>query len=313
MEKIVTKLYILNGANKGESFELRDGYTYVGRSGKNDIRIGDKTVSRRHLRIAKRGRKYLATDLKSRNGTFYNGKYILSPFELEVKEGVAIAIGMTLICIGEGCVERIIPYFDSLELTKDTGEQSGIFKLHKHRTNQRKLELLYRVTDTLSEGLPLNKALTKILRHMLDLLGRIDRGALILVDPETGTIADVICASPKPIDEGSILYSPDLVDRVIDDRKPVVISNTRTEENELIDTLKIHKIESVMCLPMLSGSQIMGTMYFDSLGKPYGFSKEDVALFEDLSERIAVAIENARFVSDLTNIADGLSPDGWRT
>jgi hypothetical protein len=303
----MSKLYILNGPNRGGSFELTDGYTYIGRSAKNNIRIEDKTVSRRHLRIAKSGREYLVTDLKSRNGTFYNGKYIRPPFEFEVKEGVPIAIGMTLICIGEGSTEQIKPLLDSIELRKDTGEQSGIFKVHQHRTNQKKLELLYRVSDTLSEGLSIDQALTRILSHMLDLLGRIDRGAFILVDPESGTIADVIFASPKPIEESPIFYCSDLVRRVVDGRKPVVISNARTEENEVIDTLRIHKIESVMCLPLLSGSQIMGAMYFDSLGKPYGFSKEDVALFTDLSQRIAVAIENARFAFDLTSIADSLS------
>jgi len=251
----------------------------------------------------------LVTDLKSRNGTFCNGKYIQHPFQFEVKEGVPIAIGMTLICIGEGCVERIMPYFDSLELTRDTGEQSGIFKVHKHRTNQRKLELLYRMSDTLSEGLPLNKALTRILSQMLDLLGRVDTGAFILLDPETGTIGDVISASPKPINESPVLYCSDLVKRVIDDRMPVVISNVKNEEHDLIDTLKIHGIQSVMCLPLLSPSQIMGAMYFDSVGRRYEFSREDVSFFADLSQQIAVRIERARFASDLTTIADKLSSD----
>ena len=305
----MTKLYILNGPNMGESFELRDGYTYLGRSAKNDIKIEDKTVSRRHLKIAKKGKRYLLTDLKSRNGTFYNGKYVHPPFQFEIKEGVPIAIGMTLICIGAGCVEEIMPFLDSLEITKDTGEQSGIFKVHKHRTNQRKLDVLYRVTDTLSEGLPLNRALTRILSHMLDLLGRIDTGAFILVDPETGAIGDVIAASPKPIDESPVFYCSDLVKRVIDDTKPVVISNVQTEQNELADTLKIQRIESVMCLPLLSGSQIMGAMYFDSKGKRYPFSREDVSFFSDLSQQIAAAIESTRFASDLATTAEKLSFD----
>jgi adenylate cyclase len=293
----------------GESFELRDGYTCIGRSAKNDIRIEDKTVSRRHLKIAKNGRRYLLTDLKSRNGTFYNGKYVHPPFQFEIKEGVPIAIGMTLICIGEGCVERIMPFFDSLELTKDTGEQSGIFKVHKHRTNQKKLELLYSVTDTLSEGLPLNKALTRILSHMIDLLGRVDTGAFILVDPETGVIRNVIAASPKPIDESPITYCADLVRQVIDDRKPVAISNVQAEESELIDTLKIQRIESVMCLPLLSDSRVIGAMYFDSVGRRYEFGREDVSFFSDLGHRIAAAIESTRFESDLAVIAAKLSSD----
>jgi len=302
----MSKLYILNGPSMGKSYELRDGYTYLGRSVNNDIRIEDKTVSRRHLRIAKNGRRYLITDLRSRNGTFFNGKYIPYPFELEVKEGVPIAIGMTLICIGEGCVEQIMPFFDPIDFPPDTGEQSGIFKVHKHRTNQRKLGLLYRVSNTLSEGLPINQTLTTILSQMLDLLARIEMGAFILVDPETDRIADVISVSPKPIDESPILYCSDLVNRVIEDRKPVVISNVRAGEGDLIDTLKIHRIESVMCLPSLSGSRIMGVLYFDSVGKRYDFRVEDVSFFGDLSNRVAVAIERARFASDLAMIADEL-------
>jgi hypothetical protein len=305
----VTKLYVLNGPNTGESFELKDGNTYIGRSIKNDVRIEDKTVSRRHLRISKFGEKYLLTDLKSRNGTLCNGKYIDHPFQFEVTEGAPIAIGMTLICIGEECIEGIMPYFDSLELAKDTGEQSGIFKVHKHRTNQRKLELVYSVTDTLSASLPLNKALTRILSHTLDLLGKVDKGAFILVDPETEAFGDVIAASLKPMAESPIMYCSDLVRRVIDDRKPVAISNVQAEENEFIDTLKMQRIQSVMCLPLLSGSQIMGAMYFDSVGKRYEFTPQDVSFFAGLSRQIAAAIESSRFESDLAVIADKLSAD----
>ena len=98
----MTKLYILNGPEMGRSFELRDVATYVGRSLENDVRIEDKTVSRRHLKIVKRGKKYFVTDLKTHNGTFFNGNYKAPGLELEGKEGVPIAIGMTVICLGKG-------------------------------------------------------------------------------------------------------------------------------------------------------------------------------------------------------------------
>jgi pSer/pThr/pTyr-binding forkhead associated (FHA) protein len=305
----MARLYILNGPDIGKSLNLNEGHTYVGRSAKNDIKIEDKTVSRKHLRISKKGEKYLLTDLKSRNGTFCNGKYINHPFQFEVKQGIPIAIGMTLICIGEGCVEQIMPLLDSIELTRDTGEQSGIFKVHKNRTNQKKLEVLYRVSDTLSESLPLNKVLTRTLSHILDFLGRIDTGAFILLDRKTGGFGDVVSVSAKPIDESPISYCSDLVRRVIDDGNPVAISNVQAEEGEFIDTLKIQQIVSVMCLPLVSGPQTLGAMYFDSVRKKYEFSREDISFFSDLSHRIAVAIENIRFESDLLAIADNLSPD----
>ena len=302
----MARLYILNGPEIGRSFGLEGDRVYVGRASDNDVQIADKTVSRKHLRIQRRGSRYFIADLGSRNGTFFNGSYVAPGLELEVKEGSPIVIGMSVICLGKGCIDEIMPFLDSIEMTRQRSEEnSGIFEVHRDRTNQRKLELLYKVSNTLSENLPLNERLEKTLSYIFQLLGRIDRGAFILVDPETETIADVVSSSYKPDDESPTLYCTDVVRRVIEERKPVVISNVRVVEgDELADTLKILRIESVMCLPLTSSSQIMGAMYFDSLGKTYGFSAEDVALFVDVGQRIAATIENARLTWDSTMITD---------
>jgi pSer/pThr/pTyr-binding forkhead associated (FHA) protein len=301
----MAKLYILNGPEIGRSFKLADNLVYVGRGSDNDIQIVDSTVSRKHVRIERRGSRYFISDLGSRNGTFFNGNYIAPGLELEVKEGVPIVIGMSVICLGRSCKEQIMPFLDSIELTRQSEEDSGIFEVHRDKTNQRKLELLYKVSNPLSENLQLNALLEKILGYIFQLLGRIDRGAFILVDPETERIADVVSSSYKPGDESPTLYCTDVVRRVIEDRKPVVISNVHVVEgDELADTLKILRIESVMCLPLISSSQIMGAMYFDSLGRTYGFSAEDVALFVDVGQRIAATIENVRLTWDSTMITD---------
>jgi len=300
----MTKLYILNGPEMGRSFELRDVATYVGRSLENDIRIEEKTVSRRHLKIIKRGDKYFITDLESQNGTFFDGNIITPGIELQAKEGQPIAIGMSVICLGEGCIEQMMPFIDSIGLTKEIGRESGIFVVHSDKTNQKKLELLYKVSKVIDENLSIDETLEKILDYIFDLLKGIDRSAFILVNPETGKILDVISRSTK---SGIDMYCPDVVRRVIENTEPVVVSNIETEEqNELVDTLKILKIESVMCVPMISGSQIRGVIYVDSLGRPYGFGKEDLSLFMDLSQRTALAIESARFSFESTTIADNV-------
>jgi len=306
----MARLYILNGPEMGRSFRLGDK-VYVGRGLDNDIQIIDRTVSRKHLKIERRRDGYFVADLGSRNGTFFNGNYIAPGLELEVKEGVPIVIGMSVICLGQGCKEQIMPFLDSIELTRQSAEDSGIFELHRDRTNQRKPELLYRVSSALTENLPLNEVLEKTLSYIFQLLGRIDRGAFILVDPETETIADVVSSSYKPGDDSPTLYCTDVVRRVIEGRIPVVISNVKViEGDDLAETLKILRIESVMCLPLISSSQIMGAMYFDSLGKTYGFSAEDVALFIDIGQRVAGAIENARLTWDSTMIADQVPSTG---
>ena len=304
----MAKLFILNGPEIGQSFGLNHNSMYVGRGSDNDIQIVDSTVSRKHLRIQKRGNRYFLTDLGSRNGTFFNGSYVPPGIELEVKQGLPIAIGMSVICIGEGCLEQMVPFLDSVGLLKETGEGSGIFEEHRDKTNQKKLELLYNVSDILMKNLPERETLQKVLDNVFNLLLRIDRGAFILLEPETREIREIVFRSKKPADDINPIFCRDVVNRVVETGKPLIVSNAHAEEDEIAETLKILKIESVMCLPLSSSAEIIGAIYVDSLERPYGFRREDVSLFADLGQRIALTIESARFASELSAIADSLSP-----
>jgi pSer/pThr/pTyr-binding forkhead associated (FHA) protein len=129
----MVKLYVLSGPRKGLSFDLKEGRTYIGRSSENDIQIEDRTVSRRHLRILKAGNTYYISDLRSRNGTFFNGNYLAPGIELEIKEGVPITIGMSVICFGEICKKHMLPFLDSIGLSKKASEESGIFEKHRRK------------------------------------------------------------------------------------------------------------------------------------------------------------------------------------
>jgi pSer/pThr/pTyr-binding forkhead associated (FHA) protein len=109
------KLYIVRGKYEHLSLGLKDQITYIGRSPENDIQISDNYVSRRHLELNKKGDKYFIKDLNSANGTFLNGKKIRSKVARRVKEGDTIVIGMTLICLGETCSDRVLSFLDSVE------------------------------------------------------------------------------------------------------------------------------------------------------------------------------------------------------
>jgi pSer/pThr/pTyr-binding forkhead associated (FHA) protein len=305
----MSKLYILNGPEIGQSFKLRDGFNFVGRSLDNEIRLTDKTVSRKHLRIAKRGDNYLVRDLKSRNGTFANGGFISPGKEVEIREGVPIAIGITVICIGQGCEEQMTPFLDSIELMEETNELNRTLDMQRDRAAVKKLTFLYKVSNVLAEDLPLKRTLEKILVHIFELLKRIDRGVFVLVDPETEKVEQIIYKSNKPGDYVPTVYCADVVRRVISSRKPVLVSDARSEESDFADTLDLLKIESVLCVPLIFGSDVLGAIYVDSLKRPYGFRREDLALLVNLSQRIAPAIEDARFASEILEVAEVLSAD----
>jgi GAF domain-containing protein len=169
------------------------------------------------------------------------------------------------------------------------------------------LELLYKVSELLTANSPINETLEKILDCIFDFLRRIDRAAFILVDPETEKILDVISRSNTPDASANTSYCPDVVRQVIEGGKPLVISDVQTEEeHELLDTLRILQIESVLCVPLISSSQIMGAIYVDSQERPFGFTGEDLALFMDLGQRTALALEHERLAFDLVTIKDSL-------
>src|ERR1051325_5075156 len=74
-QRVSSRLVLVTG--EGEtSFPLtRDAYT-IGRHRNNDIVISDPKVSSFHARIDRSPEGYVIVDLKSRNGSYINGKRI---------------------------------------------------------------------------------------------------------------------------------------------------------------------------------------------------------------------------------------------
>jgi pSer/pThr/pTyr-binding forkhead associated (FHA) protein len=120
----MTKLYVLEGPDKGRSFDLEGGTVHIGRSRDNHIQLKDTYVSRRHLRLLRKGAKYFIHDLESKNGTFVDGEPISPGIEFEVKEGLTIIIGVSVICLGEGCLEEVKAFLDSMDVSKVSKEDS---------------------------------------------------------------------------------------------------------------------------------------------------------------------------------------------
>lgn len=94
----MNRLYVLDGPEKGQAFEIENDTIYhIGRSPGNHVRLTDTYVSRRHLKIFRRGERYFIEDLHSKNGTSVDGELIDPGVELEVREGVPIVIGVSVI------------------------------------------------------------------------------------------------------------------------------------------------------------------------------------------------------------------------
>jgi hypothetical protein len=276
-------------------YNLECDTVYIGRSGNNDIQIKDRFVSRLHLKVNQVGNRFFIKDLKSTNGTFVNGKPLISGIGFEVDEGVPIVIGASVICLGEmpakdaqAVLKTIKPYGELLDDVYD-------LKQDRAMTYQRNLDLINRISHILSQSLPLDSMLGKVLDNILDFFNRIDKCAIILVDHETQQISKTVVRCQDEMENDNTWYSQEVVDRVLSGGNVVMIPDTSMEDDEysLSDTLKILKIGSVMCLPLISGAQLEGVFYVDSVDGVTGFRKDDLSILTSMSAAIATTLENS--------------------
>jgi transcriptional regulator with GAF, ATPase, and Fis domain len=237
-------------------------------------------------------------DLGSRNGTFVNGKQIPKGHEFQVREGVPVILGMSLVCLGKACLERVMPFVDSLYDLDEMNQMSDFSAEDRPLTAQKNMETIYNVAQLLRNSLSLDEIMDNILNEVFRLLPRVDRGFIILADSKTGEITQSFHRSKKARQGMSSNYSRSVVQRVLRDRKAISMLDTFSEDDvDLSESIKVMKIRSLLCVPLVSNAQIRGVMYFDSLREPHGFRKEDLSLLSALSSPAAVAIETARLSS----------------
>ena len=294
------KLHVLNGPDRGQSFDLKNAKTLVGRSSKSHIQIKDKSASRTHIKIYRKKRKYFIEDLNSLSGTFLNGEQINPGEEYEVQQGNPITIGKTLVVLGGAPFkEEEVPLnAANMSAELDTADL-GVIDQDRPMTHFKNMELLYKVSTILMGSLNLTEIFQNIIDYVFDLLKRIDRGAILLIDDKTDKLKQITARSKYDSDKKSISnYSGTVVNEVIKGGKSIVVQDMSLEdEGCLSDSMK--RIRSVMCVPLISKFRVRGVIYVDSVDRPHGFRKEDLHLLTALSSSAAIAIENASLYSDL--------------
>lgn len=311
----MNKLHILNGSSKGRSFPLNADEFSIGRSPGNDIQIEGVSVSRKHAQLIKKQDKYFIKDLNSKNGIYIDGNKMNPGERCEVTEGELISIGLIAIAIikdeletesslaetaavPEGVSAKELSILDEMDFSDLSDDIEEIDPQDRPMSSKKNLELIYKVSrilmTTMQSTASVNNILGEILHFVLDLLTRIDRGAFILIDEETGEITKIIPITKKNGLKKQKMFSQTIVDRVLRKRKPVIMYDTLDEkETDLSESMVAMSIRSVMCIPMISNAKIRGVIYVDSLKRPYGFRSEDLALLNALSTAAAFAIEKS--------------------
>ncbi len=304
------KLFILIGKGESESYRLKPGKIYmVGRHSTNDVILFDKNVSRNHFTIQAREDKYFIMDMGSKNGTFVEGRELSPGVETEVKEEVPIIAGMTILGLGENCRSNLKPFLDSAGFSGEVNEYGIFIKPSRIKAVRRNMEFIYNMNKSLMESKDNNEIFNRLLDGIFNLFKRIDRCVIITVDDQKGEFINIMYRSRKPVDDPNKVYNRVLVEKALMMNNPVMVkdSNQSGDEDEKVtESLQLMNIRSAMCVPINSFYSLRSVIYVDSLSRPKGFRKNDLALLKDISGRAAQAMDNITLKTshDLLDMGD---------
>ncbi len=295
----------ISGPFQGTTFPLAGGEVSIGRDPGNQMCISDKSLSRRHCLIAGSGDQFVVRDLRSRNGTLLNGV----PVEAEpLHHGDQISVGESvmvfLIHADETHLERSpVVFADTAEL----GGAPMVLRQEDAVYLQEKTEV--RGVDSARQARDLD-ALLKIstgIGHIRDreslqwqLLGLIfdvvpaDRGAVLLTDDaddfDSAVAWDRVLGPAHPV-----RVSRTVVRRVLKERVGLVVSDVASDKNlRSVQTLKDLQVRSLLCVPLLSRSSVLGAIYLDSRSSTEHFDENHLQVMTAVAGIATLAFDNVK-------------------
>ncbi len=305
----MNKLYVIDGPHRGNSFALNDDVTTVGRSRDNDICLSEIGVSLHHAKLVKKQGKIFILDVSSFQGVFIDGQKIEAGMEVEIRKGNRFVVGNSVLSLQkQGTGENLAQAYptETQKTPFDTSE--SLVEKHESRDYAPTVGLLLRISNIFAKSQDIRDLFQEVIDQIMDLLIRINRGAILLLDEDTGQLEEVVSKTrigPKAGPLPKMNYSRTVVDRVMEEGEPVMMPNTSlADEADLSESMQVMNVMSVMCVPLKVEGETRGIIYVDSLELPYGFRKEDLQLLGGLADTAAVAIQNAQLFDALKKELD---------
>lgn len=279
------QIRIKTGHQKGRIVQI-DGEKplILGRDAQAILQILDKGVSRAHAEIFRVGEMVFIRDLNSRNGTLVNGETIKEEL---LREGDLIRIGSTQIVFESTQPNRRAPdvEFDesdmlqsSLELKVDELFADAPHTLSSH--GEQHFAVLCQATSLMHSESNENKRYELLLDLIQEHLPA-DHLYVFLKDKETGNIA-ARAARQKDTSSG-VPISRTILNRVIAESKAIMTADAMKDERfKMGDSIVLHHIRSVICVPIQSPGGPLGALYVVNSRLAETFDPSDLELLSSV-------------------------------
>ncbi|MBI2932326.1 MAG: sigma 54-interacting transcriptional regulator [Planctomycetes bacterium] len=259
---------------------MTDGEVSVGRSRQNEVKLVTEQASRKHCKLVKTDKGFQIVDFQSSNGTFVNG---LKIDEKILAEGDVIGIGHATLTFHDGDAPSPPPPPAPPE------QLTAAIPLH-----DRNVQILLSTIIEAGASQDLDAFLTLAIDNIIDIV-QAERGILLLRD-DAGQLQPRVArdSARKPLAE-LVGLSRSIPQQVFETKKAIYLLDTEQDhESVRSESVSIYHLRTVMCAPMRVGDKLLGVVYVDSHAKTREYSEVDLALFEAVTNYLALTIENVR-------------------
>jgi len=294
----------------------RDAIT-IGRDPSCELALADINISRKHARIEPMGRFYVVRDLKSTNGTWVNE----NPIKMHLlKHDDVVRIGNYRLVIevsadahtpkrqtdskDETCHTEIIddPFAYDLSpdsshtLRIDLGKDEGV-KFPAEREPRERFLRLHEISRKLGFIETPSVLCGQVVEMVLEEL-KADRASLLVPeDDELRTVA----ARIAPEERGHPFNIHNGVLRTAVRDLTAILTEDAAQDSRFKSTSgrRSDRVRSVMCVPLVAGTNLQGVIYVDRTRNTLPFTEDDLRFLAVIGNQVAINLANARLFEEV--------------
>ncbi len=269
------------GHGQSKTFSVFKKITTIGHSTDNDIVVDMVGVEPCHAHILYDGKAFMLSEADRGCEVIVNGKRRRS-HELADQDIFQI-----------GSAQLSFALFDEVSAAEVTdGENEATQALETLRT-------LHNFSERLFETYDLDTLLNRLMDDVIALTGA-DKGFLILLSGETPIVRVARNIERKALDTTQIAFSDSIVQKVLTDRNPVIVSDALNDREFSSSTSIINlRLCSVMCVPLVSRGELLGLIYVGNDNIVNLFHPSSLETLRIYASHASLIIMNALLVNEL--------------
>jgi len=302
-------LRLIKGYAPGKTFSLNESSCTLGRAHDCEVQLEAASVSRRHVRIFRRGNDYYIEDLKSRNGTLLNNRPILEPTRLNHRDRIQVC-SIVLYFYADGHEHETggIEEFQAKIADMGPEDQSSYMATfdmlrQKHALGQTmasaevKLRALVEIGRHLGEAVQVEEVLMRILDSLFIIFPQADRGIIVLREPNTNTLVPKALKQRNPSSD-EVRLSRTILQNVITTGQAILSADAVQDSRfNMSQSISHSPIRSMMCAPLVGiDGNAIGVLQIDAATTMRQFTSQDLEILASVANQATVAVRNAQLM-----------------